>query len=85
MLREDKGKGVYRRRIEADLNVAFPFEDATYAAAVSTGKFTLGHMGPDPSIGVIGVVEQSTGGSSRAAKRARRRPSFERSSSVHVH
>lgn len=48
MLRKAKEKGVYRKLIEADLNVELPFDDAAYAAAISTGTFTLGHVGPEP-------------------------------------
>ena len=48
MLTKAEEKGVYRKLIEADLNTRLPFDDATYAAAISTGTFTLGHVGPEP-------------------------------------
>jgi predicted TPR repeat methyltransferase len=56
MLRKAEEKGVYRRLIEADLNVALPLDDGVYAAAVSTGTFTLGHVGPEPIDEVLRVL-----------------------------
>lgn len=48
MLERAAEKGVYRDLFEADLNHPLPFDDGTYAAAISTGTFTLGHVGPEP-------------------------------------
>ena len=33
-----------------------PFDDAAYAAAISTGTFTLGHVGPEPIDEVLRVL-----------------------------
>ncbi len=49
-------KGVYRKLFEADLNLALPFDDGAYAAAISTGTFTLGHVGPEPIDEVLRVL-----------------------------
>jgi len=48
MLDQARRKGVYRHLIEADLNGILPFDDGAYGAAISTGTFTLGHVGPEP-------------------------------------
>ncbi len=56
MLLKAREKGVYRKLVETDLNVALPFDDATYAAAISTGTFTLGHVGPEPIDEVLRVL-----------------------------
>jgi SAM-dependent methyltransferase len=47
MLEVAKGKGVYRRTIQGDLTRPLPFADDTYAAVVSAGTFTHGHVGPE--------------------------------------
>jgi len=41
------GEPVYRRLIEADLTRRLEIADGTYAALVSAGTFTHGHLGPD--------------------------------------
>ncbi len=56
MLRKAEEKAVYRKLIEADLNTALPIDDAAYAAAISTGTFTLGHVGPEPIDQVMRVL-----------------------------
>ena len=56
MLKKAEEKGVYRKLIEADLNSVLPFENATYGAAISTGTFTLGHVGPEPIDEVLRVL-----------------------------
>ncbi len=48
MLDQSRQKGVYRNLIEADLNGVLPLADGAYGAAISTGTFTLGHVGPEP-------------------------------------
>ena len=47
MLEVAKKKGVYRRTIQGDLTKPLPFADDTYAAIVSAGTFTHGHVGPE--------------------------------------
>ena len=39
-------KGLYRRRIVADLTASLPIEDASYGGFISAGTFTHGHVGP---------------------------------------
>ena len=56
MLHKAGEKGIYRKLIEADLNTPLPFDDASYAAAISTGTFTLGHVGPEPMDEVLRVL-----------------------------
>jgi len=48
MLRKAQEKGVYRKLIEADLNAPLALGDGAYGAAISSGTFTLGHVGPGP-------------------------------------
>ena len=47
MLAVARGKGLYRRHIEADLTQTLPISDATYPAVTSCGTFTHGHVGPE--------------------------------------
>ncbi|MEM9472500.1 MAG: methyltransferase domain-containing protein [Pseudomonadota bacterium] len=39
-------RNIYRHLVEADLTQPLAFPDAAYAAAVCTGTFTHGHVGP---------------------------------------
>jgi predicted TPR repeat methyltransferase len=45
MLRIAEGKGAYRELHHAFLGQPLPFDDDRYAAAISTGVFTAGHVG----------------------------------------
>lgn len=45
MLARAARKGVYARLVEARLGAALPFADDAFAAVVSTGVFTTGHVG----------------------------------------
>lgn len=45
MLDVARSKGAYRELHHAFLGQPLPFEDGSYAAAVSTGVFTAGHVG----------------------------------------
>lgn len=47
MLDQAAAKGLYRKRICADLTQALPVEDRSYGGFVSSGTFTHGHVGPD--------------------------------------
>lgn len=47
MLAVAKKKGLYRKTIEADLTGPLDIADGSYAAIVSSGTFTHGHVGPD--------------------------------------
>ena len=44
--RADDGSPVYRRLMEADLTRTLKIPDDRYAALISTGTFTHGHLGP---------------------------------------
>ncbi|MBY8976193.1 methyltransferase domain-containing protein [Rhodobacteraceae bacterium NNCM2] len=46
MLEVAGAKGLYRRRLVADLTQTLPIPDAAYAGFISTGTFTHGHVGP---------------------------------------
>jgi SAM-dependent methyltransferase len=46
MLDAADAKGLYRRRIRADLTRPLDIPDAAYAGFVSAGTFTHGHVGP---------------------------------------
>lgn len=48
MLDKARPKGIYRALIEADLNVPLELATGVYSAVVSSGTFTLGHVGPKP-------------------------------------
>ena len=47
MLAVAGAKGLYRNLITADLTQALPLEDGVYAAMISSGTFTHGHVGPE--------------------------------------
>ena len=47
MLAEARKKGVYRNLIRLDLKNEKDYPSILYAAVVSCGTFTLGHLGPD--------------------------------------
>jgi len=47
MLAVAREKGIYRNLTPVNLLETVDITDATYAAAFSTGTFTLGHVGPD--------------------------------------
>ena len=47
MLAQAEAKGLYRRRIEADLTKTLPMDDTTYGGFISCGCFTHGHVGPE--------------------------------------
>ncbi|MEP0963399.1 MAG: class I SAM-dependent methyltransferase [Roseobacter sp.] len=47
MLAVAQNKQIYRHLIQADLNRPLPIADETYAAVVSAGTFTHGHVGPE--------------------------------------
>lgn len=46
MLAEAAQRDIYKNLIESDLNNPLGIADATYGAAVCTGTFTHGHVGP---------------------------------------
>ena len=50
------GLPVYRSLIEADLTQPLDISDGTYAAAMSVGTFTHGHVGPEALTEVLRIV-----------------------------
>ncbi len=49
-------KGLYKGLFESDITLGMGVPDGTYAGAVSSGTFTLGHIGPDCLDEVFRVV-----------------------------
>ena len=47
MLEEAKKKRLYRNLIQLDLKTVKEYPDISYSVIVSSGTFTLGHLGPD--------------------------------------
>jgi hypothetical protein len=56
MLEVARSKNVYRELHHAFLGQTLPFETDRYAAAVSTGVFTTGHVGADGLPELVRVV-----------------------------
>ncbi len=56
MLDKAAEKRVYRKLIEADLNLRLHLNDAAYAAIISTGTFTFGHVGAEPIEELVRVL-----------------------------
>lgn len=56
MLEVARGKGLFRELIAADLNRPLAIADARYAAAVSAGTFTTGHVGAGAFAEVLRIV-----------------------------
>lgn len=54
--RHDDDTAVYRSLIEADLTTTTTLRRAEYAAIVSAGTFTHGHLGPDPIGELLGLA-----------------------------
>jgi predicted TPR repeat methyltransferase len=48
MLERSAERGIYRNLIEADITKPLSLEDGAYDAAISSGTFTLGHVGAEP-------------------------------------
>lgn len=46
MLAQAAAKGLYARRLVADLNQPLPVADGAYGGLISAGTFTHGHVGP---------------------------------------
>lgn len=56
MLREAKKTGYYSDLKQADATKPLPFAPASYDAAVSSGLYTLGHVGPEALMPVIDAI-----------------------------
>lgn len=56
MLAVARGKGRYRRLIEANLKEPLPLPDASYSGMVSSGTFTHGHVGGEALTELVRVL-----------------------------
>ena len=56
MLERARARGIYRNLIRADLTQPLDLEDGAYGAAVSSGTFTCGHVGPEPLPEIVRVL-----------------------------
>ena len=56
MLAVARRKAVYRHLIEADVTAGFDPPEGAYAGVVSSGTFTLGHVGPEGIAPLIAVA-----------------------------
>jgi ubiquinone/menaquinone biosynthesis C-methylase UbiE len=54
--KQHHGIAVYANTIEADLTIALGVADATYAAAISVGTFTHGHVGPEALHEIVRII-----------------------------
>lgn len=57
MLRVAGERNIYRKLIEADLNIPLNIADNQYFAAVSSGTFTHGHVGPEPLDEIFRILQ----------------------------
>lgn len=57
MLAKSTERGIYRNLIKADLTKPLDIPDGTYDAAISSGTFTLGHVGSEPIPEVLRIVK----------------------------
>jgi predicted TPR repeat methyltransferase len=57
MLREAAKTGLYHTLKPADATKALPFETDGYDAAVSSGLYTLGHVGPEALLPVLNTIK----------------------------
>jgi predicted TPR repeat methyltransferase len=57
MLALSRGKGCYRHLLEVDLKQPLPPLPGPYAGLVSAGTFTMGHLGPDVLVPLLGVLQ----------------------------
>lgn len=48
MIAKARERGIYRRLVEADITRPLEIEDAAYDAIMSSGTFTIGHVGSEP-------------------------------------
>lgn len=57
MLIKARERGIYGELIEADVTKPFAVAEATYDAAISSGTFTLGHVGSEPFDEIMRVLK----------------------------
>lgn len=56
MLEKAAGKGCYRNLFQGDLLASLPMPNDSYAGIVSSGTFTLGHVGPEALPEVVRIL-----------------------------
>ncbi len=56
MLTVAQGKQIYRELFVVDLLARIPIADGSYAAAVSAGTFTSGHVGPEAIAEIVRIL-----------------------------
>ncbi len=57
MIAVARSRGIYQRLIVGDLNQPLPLPDNAYEAAISSGTFTHGHVGPEPIPEIVRVLK----------------------------
>ncbi len=57
MIEVARRKNIYRNLVVGDLNQPLQFDDDQYDAAISSGTFTHGHVGPQPIEEIIRVLK----------------------------
>lgn len=56
MVRVAQDTNIYRNVIVADVNKPLAIDDGTYGAAISSGTFTHGHVGPEPLVEIFRIL-----------------------------
>lgn len=57
MIVKSRERGIYRDLYQADITEPLDMPDATYDAAISSGTFTLGHVGAEPIPEIVRVLK----------------------------
>ena len=57
MVRVAQDRGIYQKVMIGDVNLALEIADASYDAAISSGTFTHGHVGPEPLDEVFRILK----------------------------
>ncbi len=57
MIRVAAQRGIYRELLVGDINQALERDDSSYDAAVSSGTFTHGHVGPEPLDEILRILK----------------------------
>ena len=58
MVRVAQDRNIYQRAIVADVNQPLAFADSSYDAAISSGTFTHGHVGPEPLDEIFRILKR---------------------------
>lgn len=58
MLRQARGKGLYRHLVAADVTKPLPFREGAYPAMISSGLFAVGHIGTQALTPILGALER---------------------------